>query len=161
MLKNLSPNVLAFWQSYLAEQDDPKEAEARFLETFRVGDSEASANHGAQLILSGKKTATSCLLWEFEAANTPAPKVGNLSILLDGNDNPACVVETIEADIRGFDTADAAFARDYGEWDGTLSTWQEKNWAYNCRLCETLGKEPRRDMPMVFERFRVVYPVST
>jgi uncharacterized protein YhfF len=41
------------------------------------------------------KTATSSLLWTYEALNKPPPEVGSLSIVTDGDGGPGCVVEKI------------------------------------------------------------------
>ena len=109
-------------------------------------------------MLSGIKTATSSLLWEYEASGEASPWVGALSILEDGDGRPACIIETTEAEIRPFDAADEAFAAAYGEWDGSLSTWRRQSWCHYTAVCAGLGREPREDMPLVCERFRVVYP---
>jgi uncharacterized protein YhfF len=66
-------------------------------------------------------------------------------------------VETVEVVILPFSEVDARFARDYGEWDGSLATWQEQCWNYYSTRCRQLGQEPSIDMPVVCERFRVVY----
>lgn len=147
----------ACWRAYLATLDDPQAAEARFHETFRIGDSAAGADEGARLIETGIKTATSSLLWDYEATGGTPPFVGALSIVEDGQGRPRCIVETTEANIVPFHAVDAHFAYDYGEWDRTLATWRSAVWRYYAPYCEKLGKPATEDMPLVCERFRVVY----
>ena len=157
-MADLSPDAEAFWAAHLATQDAPEAEARRLYGTFRIGDSKESADEGARLVLSGIKTATSSLLWEYEASGEAPPSVGALSILEDGDGRPACIVETTEAETRPFDAVDEAFAAAYGEWDGTLATWRRQCWRHYSAVCAGLGRVPREDMPLVCERFRVVFP---
>src|SRR4029079_15517117 len=111
----------------------PIAASLRWYEVFRIGDGIDDANEGAALIAQGLKTATSSLLWAYEAAGKALPEAGHLSIVADGAGTPVCVVETTAVAIRAFAEIDAAFAFDYGEWDRTLETWKDRCWAINAR----------------------------
>lgn len=153
----MTANIGAFWQTFLTTHPDPKRAQSKFYEAFAIGDTQKSADEGVALILSGKKTATSALLWEYEVSGTPPPEVGSLSILLNGKGEPVCVVETSEVEVKPLNKVDAAFARDYGEWDGMLTRWRETAWAYYEAQCRDLGKTPTPDMPLVCERCQVIY----
>lgn len=146
-----------FWLAYLDTLADPSAAYARFFEVFRVGLSAENADQGAQLILSGTKTSTSSLHYEYEALNKRLPEVGSLSVLADGRGVPACVVQTDEVEVKPFSDVDAQFAYDYGEWDRTLETWREHCWSYYAEQCNYLGIAPSEDMLLVCERFSVVY----
>jgi uncharacterized protein YhfF len=72
----LKPLTAAFWQAYVNRLPNAEDAACRFFEVFRIGDSEQSADVGADLIKQGSKTATSSLLWEYEVANKLLPQVG-------------------------------------------------------------------------------------
>ena len=154
----LDAQIAAFWQAYLASLPHAKEVIGRFYEVFQIGNSHEAGNAGAALIKRGVKTTTSALLWEYQATNKPLPAVGSLSIVTDGSGDPVCVVETLAVDITPFADVDAAFAHDYGEWDRTLEGWRAHSWALNAPRCQALGKTPTPYMPMVCERFHVVYP---
>ena len=154
----LDAKTAAFWQAYLASLPHAEDVARRFYDIMRIGHSNESANAGAALIKRGVKTATSALLWAYRAANKPLPEVGSLSIVTDGSGDPVCVVETTAVEIKKFAEVDAAFAYDYGEWDRTLEGWRAHSWALNAARCQELGKAPTPDMPMVCERFHVVYP---
>ena len=154
----LDAKVAAFWKAYLASLPEPMDAIRRFYEVFRVGNTPEGADEGAALIKQRVKTATSSLLWEYNVVNKPLPEVGSLSIVTDGEGDPACVVETIAVDIKGFGEVDAAFAFDYGEWDRTLETWRARCWEFNTPRCHAIGKIPTPEMPLICERFIVVYP---
>jgi uncharacterized protein YhfF len=146
-----------FWHAYLATVPNPRETADRFYETFQIGSSENGANEGARLILEGIKTATSSLLWEYEAANKPLPTVGSLSLLKNGKGEAVCIVETTSIAIQPFNEVDSNFAYAYGEGDRTLEDWRKFCWDYYATVCAELGKEPALTMPLVCEHFRVVY----
>ena len=150
-------NAERMWNAYLASLADADDAARRWYEVFRIGDGAVDASEGAALIKTGIKTATSSLLWSYEAAARAIPEVGCLSIVADGDGNAVCVVETVAVEIKAFAQVDAAFALDYGEWDRTLETWKQRSWAINARRCAGLGRTPAPGMPLVCERFRVVY----
>ena len=154
----LETKTQAFWQAYLDSLSNPDDAAQRFYDVYRIGDSGESADTGAALIIQGIKTTTSSLLWEYETANTLPPRVGSLSIVEDGKGNPICVVETTQIEIKPFSEVDTRFAYDYGEWDRTLPGWRKHCWDSYSDHCRSLGKEPTETMPLVCERFKVVYP---
>ena len=157
-MPDLKSELADFWSGYLARPATPEDAPARLYGTCRIGDDKESADAGARLVLAGRKTATSSLLWEYEAGGEAPPSVGALTILEDGAGRPVCLFETIEVEVRPFKAVDEAFAADYGEWDGSLETWRDRCWAYYAAVCARLGREPAQDMPLVCERFRVLYP---
>ncbi len=158
---DLDAKTEVFWQAYLTSVPDAADAIRRFYEVFCIGNSPEAADEGAALITQGVKTAMSSLLRVYQATNKPLPRVGSLSVVADGRGNPVCVIETLAVDIKSFAEVDAAFAYDYGEWDRTLETWRAHSWAINAPRCEALGEAPTPEMPLVCERFTVVYPART
>ena len=150
-------HIEAFWQRFLASHPDPLAAQERFYEAFQIGTGEEDADEGVRLIRCGQKTATSSLLWDYEAEGKPLPQLGSLSVLEDGRNQAACVVETIWLEVLAFDRVDAEFARDYGEADGTLEGWRRLCWPYYVDACVPLGRAMSRSAPLVCERFRVVF----
>lgn len=154
----LDAKTETLWRAHLASLPHAEDATRRFYEVFRIGNSPEGADEGAALIKQGLKTATSSLLWAYEATNKPLPEVGSLSIVTDSRGDPVCVIETLAVDVKVFADVDATFAYDYGEWDRTLETWRARCWGFNAPRCHALGKVPTPEMPLVCERFAVVYP---
>lgn len=149
--------VHAFWLDYL--ETLPEDA-SEWNETYSAeafGDSPAMADKLAALILSGSKTATCSALWEYEVEDEPLPEVGEKYILLDGQEKPLCIIETSEVEIRPYNEVDAQFAADEGEGDQSLEHWRKVHWEFFSRTLSEIGKEPVENMPLVCERFRVIY----
>lgn len=115
------------------------------------------ADELASPIVSGKKTATCSALWEYQFEGRPIPVVDPLTALLSGSGEPLAVVKTTEVTIRAYQDVDAEFAREEGEGDLSLDYWREGRWRFFGRTLAKIGKTPTLDMPLVCEKFRVVY----
>jgi uncharacterized protein YhfF len=92
-----------------------------------------------------------------EAEGAPVPRSGEKSIVLDGSDEPVCIIETTEVTVRRCDEVDEAFARDEGEGDRSLAYWREAHRSFFAGTLPGIGREFSEDMPLVCERFRVIY----
>ncbi|MBA2712697.1 MAG: ASCH domain-containing protein [Rubrobacteraceae bacterium] len=147
----------AYWHSYLntLPADSPVRNEEYVAEAW--GDSPRLADELGALIVAGTKTATCSALWEYEAEREPLPKVGLKTIVLDGDGDPLCIVETTEVEVRPYYEVDAGFAFEEGEGDRSLDDWRDAHWRFFSRTLPGIGKEPNMDMPLVCERFRVIY----
>jgi uncharacterized protein YhfF len=109
------------------------------------------------LVLSGKKRATASLLWTYEKSNKPLPKAGDLSIVTDFAGNPVCIIETQSIEIVPFEEVSEEFAAAEGEGDGSLGYWRAAHGRFFGRECKRLGLEPQARMPVICERFNVVF----
>jgi uncharacterized protein YhfF len=149
--------IEAYWRSYLETlpPHSPVRGEQYVAEGW--GASSGIAGELGALISSRTKTATCSALWEYEAEAEPLPEVGSKTIVLDGNGDPLCIVEATEVEIRSYDEVDGRFAYEEGEGDRSLDYWREAHWRFFSRTLPNIGKEPATDMPLVCERFRVVY----
>jgi uncharacterized protein YhfF len=149
--------ILNYWHQFQTSlpPDSPYRAKAYVAEGW--GDSPQLADELGALIVQGSKTATCSALWEWEEERNPIPKTGYLTIALDGRGEPLCIVETIEISIRKYNEVDPDFAREEGEGDLSLDYWREAHRNYFSRVLKKLGKEFSEDMPLVCERFRVIY----
>lgn len=108
------------------------------------------------LVLEGTKTATASSLWDFEDEGESLPEPGSLSIILDGEDHPRALIETTEVEVVPFDEVDSEHAYLEGEGDRSLEHWREVHERFFTEHARhDRGFAP--DMPVVLERFRVVY----
>ncbi|MFG6096347.1 ASCH domain-containing protein [Leptothoe sp. ISB3NOV94-8A] len=144
-----------YWQAYLALYPNSLCSNENY-EAEQFGDNPALANELGNLILAGVKTATCSALWEWEAEGSEIPKVGLKTIVLDGNDNPLCIIATTDVEIRSFNQVNEQFAFAEGEGDRSLESWRQEHWKYFSRVLSKLGKQPTPEMLLVCERFQVV-----
>jgi len=147
-----------FWQSYLLtlSEEDQKNAPTYVVDQF--ADSPEAATKVGKLVRDGVKTTTSSLVWGLEHIGEPLPKVGNIELIVDGNGEPLCIIELINVEIKPFNAVDEKFAFEYGEGDRTLDFWLRDNWDFLSRWCVEIGREPSEIMPIVCQRFHVLYP---
>ena len=109
-----------------------------------------------ELVRAGVKTATTRAFWAYKP-NEPLPQVGELSVVLGGEGEPLCIIETTEVRTVTFTEVDAAFAFDEGGGDRSLDYWRGAHERFFTRTLPD-GKTFSETMPVVCERFRKVYP---
>jgi len=117
---------------------------------WAFGDSPEMADELAELVIKGKKTASCGALAAFKNEEG-APTIGGYSIILNGRDEPVCVIRTISLCIVRFCDVDEDLARKEGEGDLSLKYWREGHKAFFSR--EGTYQE---DMELVVEEFERV-----
>jgi uncharacterized protein YhfF len=146
-----------YWSDFLATlpADSPYRKKTYTAEGF--GDHPQLADELGQLVLSGIKTGTCAAVWDYEFEGQPFQKVGDVWIVLDGKGAPMCITETTEVTFRRYNEVDEDFARSEGEGDLSLQYWREAHKNFFTRILPKFGKEFTEDMPLVCERFKVIY----
>ncbi len=141
-----------FWAEFVENTgiDGPHEAWAFGDES--LGD---LATELALLVRDGPKRATAGLASEYEVGGECLPKVGDLSLVLDGDGVPICVIRTTHVEIRRFADVDEAFAWDEGEGDRTLAWWRRAH----VRFFERFNLPVDQDTLMMLERFELLWPM--
>jgi uncharacterized protein YhfF len=123
---------------------------------WSFGANEEQADALLALVLDGTKTATAGALWDYENDGDELPEVGSLSIILDGRGHPRALIEVTAIEVVPFDEVDEEHARLEGEGDLSLEFWREVHQQFFTEVAtHDHGFQP--DMPVVCERFRVVY----
>lgn len=153
-----STAIEAFWHAYCATRDDDDACLREAHDAWSFGDNRRMADALGALVVSGAKTATAGLVWEHEHFGWNVPAVGDRAIILDGENRPLCVIETTGVAVMPFDAVDDAFARREGEGFADVADWRRAHWRYFARRCAEIGREPGERMPVICERFRVIYP---
>lgn len=145
--------IEAFWAEFVEATgiDGPYEA-------WAFGDPSLPdlATELALLVRDGPKRATASLASEYEEEGEKLPEAGDLSLILDGEGEPVCVIRTTKVEVRRFGDVDEAFAWDEGEGDRTLDWWRRAHlWFF-----EQQGVPVDDDTDMVLERFELLWPSS-
>lgn len=156
MTQQLHPAVEAYFQRFL--QSLPPGSEYRQYRWIAEawGEGEMADELGG-LIASGKKTASCMTWWEYVAEGSKVPAIDMLTVVLDACGEPLCVIETYQIEIKPFNEVDAEFAAAEGEGDLSYEYWRNVHWNYFTNTLKALGKEPRENMRLVCERYRVLY----
>lgn len=126
-------------------------------QAWSFGDEPELAERLLAAVLAGDKTATSSALWDYDDEDAPLPVAGELSILLDGDRHPQALIRTTSVETTTFEEVDEDFARAEGEDDRTLESWRTGHESFFRRTLGE-GREFALDMPVVCERFELLYP---
>ncbi len=151
----------AFWEAYRATLPAGQRPPETPPQAWYFCDNEHDANELAALVLAGTKTATASLYWAYVAEGEPLPQAGDLSIITTWDGTPQCIIETTEVQVVPFNAVDERQAYEEGEGDRSLAFWRRVHWDVFSRECAQIGRDPSEDMPVVCERFRVLYAPGT
>lgn len=114
---NQLSKIEMFWQDYLSilSEVDQKNTPRSVVDKF------ADAPEAATLVRDWIKTTPSSLYGDW---NTSASRFLKwvLSLIVDGNGEPLCIIELAEVEIKPFNAVDERFAFEYGEGDRTLAS---------------------------------------
>lgn len=128
-----------------------KENNEKYFECFAFGDSQEMADELLRLVLTGKKTATVSVVLEGEKT----PKIGDLSLVLNGQGQPACVIKTVYLETVKFCDLTWDMVKLEGE-DETFKQWKAGNIRYWMRDALKRGYTFTEETPITFERFELV-----
>jgi len=128
-----------FWEEFKNSNSQLKKI--NFGSSWGFGDSPEMADRLAELVLSGKKTATTGSLIEYEIDNEKVPDVDltTFDILLNGDDKPIAIIRTTNIFVIPFKEVTEEHAYREGEGDRTLSYWRKSHMNYWERLFRELN----------------------
>lgn len=146
------------WSAFLASGSEAAgEAAGASYTSWQFGYGVEQGDRLLACVLEGPKRATAGALWTYEHEGEAVPRPGEFSVVTDGSGVARCVIRTASVDIVPFDAVDEAFAYDEGEGDRSLESWRRVHWEYFTRELASFGLKAEPDMPIVCERFEVVY----
>ena len=153
-LGKIDPGAIAeFWQMFLGENNlDPS---TPVPEAWYFGHSVEMANELLDVVINGPKRATTGMLVEYEAENEPVPKVGDRTIVCDGQLAPRLVLTATDVRVGPLSSVDDQFAWDEGEGDRSRTYWLEVHTRVFQHHYELMGLDFHADIPAVFQRFEV------
>ncbi|MCA0438048.1 MAG: ASCH domain-containing protein [Austwickia sp.] len=124
---------------------------------WAFGGSPEQADELLDLVLRGLKTATASSLWDYEHEGEDLPQVGELTIILNGDDMPGALIQTTSVEIVPFDQVGPEHVVAEAEGDLSVEHWREVHeWFF--RENSSSPQRFRPDMPVVLQRFAVIYP---
>jgi uncharacterized protein YhfF len=140
-------DVEAFWRRFVAATgvDGPHTA-------WGFGSSPEMAAELGLLVRDGPKRATASRVSDY-GPDEPMHAPGDISIILDGDGEPLCVIRTTAVEVRAFGDVDEEFAWTEGEGDRSLAYWREAH----VRFFEAYGAPVDESTPVVLQRFELLW----
>ena len=151
------PIVKQYWQSFLDTNPQEGGTVPDSYQAWGFGNTPEMADELGDLVRRGIKTATAALVWSFEEGHEPYPEVGEFSIILDGQGQPMCIIQSTKLYVVPFDEVDQEQAYLEGEGDRSIDYWREVHWKFFSEECRKIGRDPDEQMPVMCERFRLVF----
>lgn len=147
--------VEIFWKEFCGKNPNIKIDEP--FQVWFFGNSSEMARELAELVISGKKTATASLVSVNQIKPETAPVDNGYSVVTDFEGNPLCVIQTMEIRHLPFDEVDAQFAFDEGEGDQSLENWREDHWRYFTKEAAESGIKFDEKSLICCERFKLLF----
>jgi len=88
--------------------------------SWKFGDTKKETDNLIELMITGKKTATSSLYESYQRKKIPLPKIGDKNLIRDSNEIERCLIITSKVKIKPFNKITNAFAKKEGEGDISL-----------------------------------------
>ena len=143
------------WNKFIKEKEIDENA--KYYEAFKFCGGGKVADELANLVLEGKKTATTSSLIAYETENAPLPEIGAYSIVQFDNDEAACIIQTTNITLKPFDEVDEEFAAKEGEGDLSLAYWKKVHRTFLGMDYEAINKPFDEKCICVLEEFRLIY----
>ncbi|WP_297732519.1 ASCH domain-containing protein [uncultured Maricaulis sp.] len=151
----MTPVQAAYWQEFCDTTGHDRAPD----DVFAFGDSEALADELLALVLIDRKKATASHARWHGPGKDPIPKPGDLALVLDGRNAPACIIQTTGVDIHPVRDTTEEFAWTEGEGDRSLAWWMAAHIDYWNREAEQEGYVFDVSQDAVFHRFNRVWPL--
>jgi uncharacterized protein YhfF len=153
---NNTEQIEQFWKEYLRLHPGAGD----HYEAWAFGDSPEMADELLDLVLREIKTGTSSNYALYELDGETPPRVGNYSILLNGEGQPKAVIVITKVDILPFSEVGSEFAYTEGEGDRTLDYWRTVHEDFFSREGNSRNIAFDHGMIVLCENFKVVYAPS-
>lgn len=141
--------VQQFWHDFCVENQVEG---IIYKDAFQFG---ASADWLADLVVEGKKTATTSGFVFYELEKEPLPQAGEYYIVLDGQEKPVAVIQIQSVDVLPMNEVTEEFALAEGE--GDYRFWWDAHETFFTELLKEYSIEFSPNMLVVCERFKKVY----
>ena len=146
----MNNRVKEFWDEFCEET---QKKGIHYRDAFQFG---TSADWLAELVVTGKKTATTSGLVFYEMEKEAIPTVSEYYIVLNGKENPVAVIEIESVLVVPMNEVTEEFALAEGE--GDYQFWWNAHEKFFTALLKEYDIEFSPNMLVVCERFTKVYP---
>ncbi|MCD8913947.1 ASCH domain-containing protein [Staphylococcus simulans] len=146
-------SIDAFWNKFITECPTYQDS------SYTAWQFGVNATHLAELVSQGIKTATTSGLAFYVEEQEPLPKVDDLSIVLDAQDNPICVIKNTKVYQVPFSEVSKEHAYKEGEGSRTLTYWRNVHRGFFIPEYANINQSFHENQIMVCEEFKCLYSI--
>lgn len=110
----------------------------------------------AQLVKDGVKSATCSLHLFYELEKEPLPRADDYSVVLNGKDEPVCIIRTSDVKVMPMNKVPQEFAYAEGEGDRSYAHWRRVHIEFFTNELIGVGREFSEEMLLVCEHFELI-----
>ncbi len=125
----------------------------------RLGSTKQMCDLLLGLVLGEEKTCTYSL-HEFVEEEGGVPRPGDWIVFLDADWSPRCLVELHDCEQLAFNEVSKRHTAGEGPAAREVKVWQDIHRAYWGKWLTARGQSFREDIPVVWQAFRLLYPLS-
>lgn len=142
------------WQAFTADKEELKDYPYKL---WKFSDEGEYRKNIIARILDGDVQGESYSIDFFDANSQPLPQVGQYNVVCDMNRQAYAIVKTVEVSAARYGDVTTELARLEG--CSTISQWRRFNENKYRSLCDRMDIVFSKELPLIFERFEVVYPL--
>lgn len=154
--KEIEKEIEKFWGRFIKKNPHYR---GKKYEVWSFGFGVHQADTLLALVREGSKTATSSAEQMYDEGEKK-PEKGDISIITYGNGLPGCIIQTTEVKYRRFTEITEEEAALEGEGDLSLNFWRKVHKEAFAREYEEKGMKFHSEIPVIFEKFKVIYDES-
>ena len=109
------------------------------------------------LYLSGRKTAASSLVKDYQRSGESLPKVDDHWIILDSQKNPRCIAKTVKVLTYQFSRVPEEVVRAEGEGDLSVSYWKKAHEKFFAPFLKDFGIDDINTADVITEFYEIVF----
>ncbi|OHR57605.1 MULTISPECIES: ASCH domain-containing protein [Staphylococcus] len=144
-------NIDEFWDKFITEYPIYRDA------SYTAWQFGVDATDLAELVSQGIKTATTSGLAFYIEEEGPLPKVNDLSIVLDAQDHPVCIIKNTKVYQVPFCEVSEKHAYKEGEGSRTLTYWRNVHRDFFIPEYASINQTFDEDQIMVCEEFECLF----
>ena len=140
-----------FWKEFLKSYSEYKD------KTYSAWEFGVDATELSNLVIQGVKTASTSPFRLYAIDDEELPQIEDLSIILDGDETPVCVIKHVKVYQVPFKDVTAEHAFKEGEGNRTLEYWRKAHYKFFIPLFESYALDFNDDEMMVCEEFECLF----
>ncbi|WP_340154173.1 ASCH domain-containing protein [uncultured Winogradskyella sp.] len=152
----IDQSVYDIWNRYT--KSNPKFINDELPDSWFFHNNEADANRLADLVVTGKKKASSGLYYKYKEAKADLQEAGTKHIITNFSGKAQAIIEIVKVDTIPFNEITKRYAElDMGTHKEPLKQWKKVHWDFFSNVFEDSEEEPTEDMLVVCEWFETIW----
>jgi len=149
--------VEKYWNKFISVSNNRDHYYGKEYSSWHFDNNKKSANYLAKLVIYKVKNGTASLYDAVIYGKEPITQIGDISIILDWDGNPKCIIETTKVDKYKYKDVPEKFAEIEGEGDKSLDYWKKVHHRFFTEESNRIGTKFTDNSIIICEQFKLIY----